>query len=79
MRKIAAMALILFVVGTMGCRKTGEDQYEVDRPTVGMTTDTINVPDIEIGSEERQVTVPDIDVRRDTATVRVPTIETERK
>lgn len=73
MRKFVAVAIIFFVVINTSCRRTDEPgEFEVDRPTVGTTTDTIRTPTI--GTEERQVTVPDVDVNRDTATVRVPVV-----
>lgn len=72
MRKLLAGAALVALVATIGCKKTGEGEYEVERPVVGTTTDTINTPTV--GTEQRQVTVPDVDVNRDTATVRVPVV-----
>jgi hypothetical protein len=48
-----------------GCKKTGEGQYEVQKPVVGTETDTVNTPSVETG------TVKD--------TVNVPTVKTEKK
>jgi hypothetical protein len=73
-RKFAAVAIIFFLVINTSCRRTDEPgEFEVDRPTVGTTTDTIRTPTI--STEERQVTVPDVDVTRDTARVRVPVVK----
>jgi hypothetical protein len=48
-----------------GCKKTGEGQYEVQKPVIGTETDTVNTPSVETG------TVKD--------TINVPTVKTEKK
>lgn len=62
------------------CEKTGENTYEVERPTVGTTTDTIKTPDVDVRMDTAKVTVPNVDVnvRRDTATVKVPNVDVKR-
>ena len=62
MRKVAAVAIILFGVVTMGCRKTGEGEYEVERPVVGTTTDTVLTPTVDVGTDTMTVKVPDVDI-----------------
>jgi hypothetical protein len=60
-----AVAMAALVVTAGACKKTGEGQYEVQKPVIGTETDTINTPSIETG------TVKD--------TINVPTVETEKK
>jgi hypothetical protein len=66
---IAALAV------TSACKKTGEGEYEVQKPVVGTTTDTVSTPSVETGTvkdtvevpkvttEKKEVTVPKVDVK----------------
>lgn len=77
MNKWIAAAAVLAVAAT-ACKKTGEGQYEVQKPVVGTVTDTVNTPVIETGTDTAKVAVPNVDVRKDTATVKVPTVRVRR-
>lgn len=46
----------------MGCRQTGEGEFEIERPVVGTTTDTVLTPTVEFGTDTMTVKVPDIDI-----------------
>ena len=64
MRKLAAVAVVLAIAGTTGCKKTGEGEYEVQRPTLGVETDTIRTPDVDVREDTVGVRVPNVDVNR---------------
>src|SRR5438094_1160470 len=49
-RKLTIAAGIAALVVTGACKKTGEGTYEVQKPTVGTTTDTIHTPSVETGT-----------------------------
>jgi hypothetical protein len=59
------------VVSLAACKKTGEGEYEVEKPVVGTVTDTINTPSI--GTETTSVVVPK--VVRDTVQIKTPTVK----
>jgi hypothetical protein len=62
-RKLAAVAIVLGIIGSEGCRRTDEPgEYEVQRPTVGVETDTIRAPTI--GTTQDTLVVPRPEVRR---------------
>lgn len=75
MRNLTLAAGIAALVVTGACRKTGEGEYEVQKPTVGTTTDTVHTPSVETGTvkdtitvpkvttEKKEVTVPNVDVK----------------
>lgn len=63
MRTLALVALTAAVMTLAGCKKTGEGEYEVQRPTVGTTTDTVRTPDVDVGTTT------------DTLVVKRPTVE----
>ena len=75
MRKFAAVAAVLAMVSISACKKTGEGEYQVERPVVGTQTDTIHTPTVEVGTDTAKVTVPKIQVKKDTAAVKVPTVK----
>jgi hypothetical protein len=71
------LALAFAALWTLsGCKKTGEGQYEVQKPVVGTETDTVNTPTIEtgtvkdtinvptVGTEKKEVTLPKVEVKK---------------
>lgn len=78
MRKLAVVAAVMAVVSISACKKTGEGEYQVERPVVGTQTDTIHTPTIEVGTDTARVTVPNVDVRKDTASITVPTVKVKK-
>ena len=66
MRKLT-LALALAAVWTLsGCKKTGEGQYEVQKPVIGTESDTINTPTVETGTvkDTIEVTRPTVEVKK---------------
>ncbi len=63
MRKLLAVAAVMAVVSISACKKTGEGEYQVEKPVVGTVTDTINTPSVEVGKDTVAVTVPTVDVK----------------
>jgi len=75
-RKLVAVAAVMAVVSLAACKKTGEGEYEVERPVVGTVTDTINTPSVDVGTKTTDVVVPK--VVKDTATIKTPTVDVKR-
>lgn len=75
MRKLAAVAAVMAVVSVSACKKTGEGQYEVEKPVVGTQTDTISTPTVSVGTDSATVNVPKVEVKKDSATIKVPTVQ----
>jgi hypothetical protein len=61
-RRLAAVAAIIVTVTAYGCTRTGEGEYEVERPVLGTTTDTVQTPTVDVHMDTATVRVPDIDV-----------------
>jgi len=59
-RKLTLAAGIAALIVTGACKKTGEGQYEVQKPTIGTTTDTIETPSVETGTVKDTITVPTV-------------------
>lgn len=64
MRSSVAVALVMGVAVLAACEKTGEGEYEVQRPTVGVETDTVQTPSVDVGTQQDTVivTTPTVDV-----------------
>ena len=77
MRTISLAAAFAAFVLTSGCEKTGEGQYEVEKPVIGSETDTLETPSIETGSVKDTISVPDVDVNTEKKEVKVPTVDVE--
>jgi uncharacterized lipoprotein len=74
-RKLAAVAAVMAVVSLSACKKTGDGEYQVEKPVVGTQTDTIHTPTVEVGTDTTNVKVPKVQVKTDTARIKVPTIK----
>jgi hypothetical protein len=71
------VALALAAVWTLtGCKKTGEGQYEVEKPVVGTETDTVNTPSVETGTVKDTITVPKVETEKKEVTV--PKVEVKK-
>ncbi len=75
MRKFAAIAAVMAIVSISACKKTGEGEYQVEKPVVGTQTDTIHTPTIDVGVDTAKVRVPKVQVKSDTAKIKVPTVK----
>ena len=78
MRKLAAVAAIMAVVSISACKKTGEGEYQVEKPVVGTQTDTIHTPTVDVGTQTTTVAVPKVEVKKDSTTIKTPTISVKK-
>ena len=76
MRKVAVVAAVLAVVSISACKKTGEGQYQVEKPVIGTQTDTIHTPTIDVGTQTTTVAVPK--VKMDSAKIKTPTVTVKK-
>ena len=76
MRKLAVVAAVMAVVSISACKKTGEGEYQIEKPVVGTQTDTIHTPTVDVGTQTTTVAVPK--VKMDSATIKTPTVKVKR-
>jgi hypothetical protein len=67
-----AAGIAAFVV-TGACKKTGDGEYEVQKPTVGTTTDTVQTPSVETGTVKDTINVPKVTTQK--KEVNVPKVD----
>lgn len=73
LRKLIPFFALTALVATAACKKTGEGEYEVERPVVGTTTDTIHTPSVDVGTKVDTITTPTVGTKQ--TEVKVPTVE----
>src|SRR4026208_98153 len=76
-RKTALTIAIAALTAVAACKKTGENEFQVQTPDVDVKTDTttIKTPDVDIVKDTATMTVPKVDVRKDSAKVVVPKVK----
>ena len=77
MRTISLAAAFAAFVLSSGCEKTGEGEYEVQKPVIGSETDTVETPSVETGTVKDTISVPDVDVNSEKKEVKVPKVDVE--
>jgi hypothetical protein len=58
------------------CKKTGEGQYEVQKPVIGTETDTVNTPTVETGTVKDTINVPKVETEKKEVTL--PKVEVKK-
>ncbi len=76
MRNLTLAVLGAALIATGACKKTGEGQYEVQKPVVGTETDTMNTPSVETGTRKDTVSVPTVGTEK--KEVNVPTVDVKK-
>ena len=78
MRKMT-IAIALAAAATMAaCKKTGEGEYEVQKPVIGTQTDTVHTPSVEVGTDTHTVTTPKVEVKKDSTKVVTPKVTVKK-
>ena len=74
MRKLLTLAVALTAVSTLGaCKKTGEGEYQVEKPVVGTQTDTVHTPSVDVGTKTDTITTPTVGTKK--TEVKVPVVK----
>jgi hypothetical protein len=71
--KLTLAVALAALTAVSACKKTGEGQYEVQKPVIGTESDTVNTPSIETGTVKDTVTVPTVGTEK--KEVHLPKVE----
>ncbi|HET9453136.1 MAG TPA: hypothetical protein VFO66_02530 [Gemmatimonadaceae bacterium] len=66
--------LVLAALALVACTKTGENEYEVERP--GLVTDTVTTP--ELTTKIDTITTPTVGTKKDTIIIDKPVVGTKQ-
>jgi hypothetical protein len=76
--RVLTVAGLAALVAVAGCQKTGEREYEVEKPVIGTETDTVRTPDVDVGMKKDTINVPDVDVNKKKVEVKVPDVDVQK-
>lgn len=74
MRKIALLVACATLATLGACKKTGDGEYEVQKPVIGTTTDTVHTPQVNVGTDTHTVTTPKVEVKKDSTKIVTPKV-----
>ncbi len=77
MRKLLLGAVIL-TLPLAACKKTGENEFQVKTPTIGTDTNTITVPDVDVGTRMDTINTPVMGTKPETLIVQKPVVGTKK-
>jgi hypothetical protein len=77
MRKLLLGAALL-ALPLAGCKKTGENEYQVQTPTVGTDTHTVTTPDVDVGTKIDTLNTPVVGTKKDTIVIDKPVVGTKK-
>ncbi|HLS48330.1 MAG TPA: hypothetical protein VK012_07400 [Gemmatimonadales bacterium] len=75
MRTLTATIIFGGAALLAGCEKTGEGEYEVQKPVVGVETDTVNTPSVDVGTTKDTISVPTVETEE--REVELPTVDVD--
>jgi hypothetical protein len=78
MRKLLVAAALIASVAA--CKKTGENEYQVETPHVNVSTDThtVKTPDVDVGTKVDTINTPVVGTKKDTLIVDKPVVGTKK-
>jgi hypothetical protein len=74
--KLTLVVAIAALTTLSACKKTGEGQYEVQKPVIGTQTDTIHTPTVETGTVKDTINVPTVGTQKKEVTL--PKVEVHK-
>jgi hypothetical protein len=78
MQKIAFAVTLAALASLAACKKTGDGEYEVQKPVIGTTTDTVHTPTVSVGTDTTKVVTPKVEVKKDTTRVVTPKVTVKK-
>ena len=78
MQKIAFAVTLAALASLAACKKTGEGEYEVQKPVIGTQTDTVHTPTVSVGTDTTHVVTPKVEVKKDTAKIVTPKVTVKK-
>ncbi|MFL5561185.1 MAG: hypothetical protein ACJ79K_06915 [Gemmatimonadaceae bacterium] len=78
MRKIALAVTLAALASLAACKKTGDGEYEVQKPVIGTTTDTVHTPTVSVGADTTKVVTPKVEVKKDTTKIVTPKVTVKK-
>jgi hypothetical protein len=80
MRHRSALLVILAVAGLGACKKSGENEYQVQTPEVNVSSDThtVKTPDVDVGTKVDTINTPVVGTQKETLIVNKPVVGSKK-
>ena len=78
MKRNLLIGAALLALPLAACKKTGDNQYQVETPTIGTDTHTVTTPDVDVGSKIDTINTPVVGTKKDTLIVTKPVVGTQK-
>jgi len=78
MRHKFLIGAALLALPLAACKKTGDNQYQVQTPTIGTDTHTVTTPSVDVGSKIDTLNTPVVGTKKDTIIVDKPVVGTKK-
>ncbi len=64
MRQLTIAIVVTALCAATACKKTGEGEYQVEKPVVGTQTDTVHTPTVDVTKDTVSATVPKVEINK---------------
>jgi len=78
MKRFMLLGAALIALPLAACKKTGDNQYQVETPTIGTDTHTVTTPSVDVGSKIDTISTPVVGTQKDTIIVDKPVVGTKK-
>lgn len=78
MKRITLLGAALMALSLAACKKTGDNQYQVETPTIGTDTHTVTTPSVDVGTKIDTINTPVVGTQKDTLIVSKPVVGTKK-
>ncbi len=78
MRNKILLGAALLALPLGACKKTGDGEYQVKTPTVGVDSHTVTTPTVEMGTKTDTINTPVVGTQKDTIVVDKPVAGTKK-
>ena len=69
------LGIAVLSLSTVACKKTGEGEYEVQKPVIGTQTDTVHTPTVGMQKDTLNVITPKISAETSKVVVNQPVVK----
>jgi hypothetical protein len=78
MRNMMLLGAAILALPLSACKKTGDNQYQVQTPTIGTDTHTVTTPSVEVGTKTDTINTPTVGTKKDTIVIDKPVAGTKK-
>jgi hypothetical protein len=78
MRNKLLLGVAILALPLSACKKTGDNEYQVQTPTIGTDTHTVTTPSVDVGTRTDTINTPTVGTKKDTLIIDKPVAGTKK-